>query len=98
MQPISFGRHRFPPEANGHAVWVDAQFTLIFRGVDNGCVAVGIAATIATNPKAGNMGWSIGSAEWLSDMALKTGHRLGGNAGRGPKPLALSKGLLQLSP
>jgi putative transposase len=28
MQPISYDRHRFPPEVIRHAIWLYARFTL----------------------------------------------------------------------
>jgi len=34
MIPISFKRHRFPPEVIRHAVWLYARFTLSFRDVE----------------------------------------------------------------
>jgi transposase-like protein len=34
MKPISFKRHRFPPEIIRHAVWLYARFTLSFRDVE----------------------------------------------------------------
>jgi len=33
MRPISFKRHRFPPEIIRHAIWLYARFTLSFRDV-----------------------------------------------------------------
>ena len=35
MVPISFKRHRFPPEIIQHAVWLYARFTLSFRDVED---------------------------------------------------------------
>ncbi|RED18873.1 IS6 family transposase [Parasphingopyxis lamellibrachiae] len=35
MEPISFDRHRFPPEVIRHAVWLYAKFTLSFRDVED---------------------------------------------------------------
>lgn len=34
MKPISYKRHRFPPEIIHHAVWLYARFTLSFRDVE----------------------------------------------------------------
>jgi putative transposase len=34
MQPLSFTRHRFPPEVIRHAIWLYARFTLSFRDVE----------------------------------------------------------------
>ena len=34
MTPISFKRHRFPPEIIQNAVWLYARFTLSFRDVE----------------------------------------------------------------
>lgn len=35
MTPISFKRHRFPPEVIRHAVWLYARFTLSYRDVED---------------------------------------------------------------
>lgn len=35
MTPISFRRHRFPPEIIQDAVWLYARFTLSFRDVED---------------------------------------------------------------
>jgi transposase-like protein len=35
MTPISFKRHRFPPEIIQHADWLYARFTLSFRDVED---------------------------------------------------------------
>jgi putative transposase len=35
MRPISFKRHRFPPEFIRHAVWLYARFTLSYRDVED---------------------------------------------------------------
>jgi len=35
MEPISFDRHRFPPDIIRHAVWLYAKFTLSFRDVED---------------------------------------------------------------
>ena len=42
MIPISFKRHRFPPEIIQHAVWLYARFTLSFRDVEDLLVERGI--------------------------------------------------------
>mgnify|MGYP006919354133 CR=1 FL=1 len=34
MRPISFKRHRFPPDAIRHAVWLYFRFTLSIRDVE----------------------------------------------------------------
>ena len=34
MQPISFKRHRFPPDVIRQAVWLYFRFTLSFRDVE----------------------------------------------------------------
>ena len=33
MRPISFKRHRFPPDVIRYAVWLDFRFTMSFRDV-----------------------------------------------------------------
>jgi putative transposase len=34
MTPISYARHRFPPDAIRHAVWLYLRFTLSYRDVE----------------------------------------------------------------
>ena len=34
MQPISYDRHRFPPEVIRHAIWLYLRFTLSYRDVE----------------------------------------------------------------
>jgi putative transposase len=34
LRPVSFKRHRFPPEIIRHAVWLYFRFTLSFRDVE----------------------------------------------------------------
>jgi putative transposase len=34
MQPISFKRHRFPPDIIRHSIWLYARFTLSYRDVE----------------------------------------------------------------
>src|ERR1700746_2082749 len=35
MMPISYARHRFPPEVCRHAVWLYLRFTLSYRDVED---------------------------------------------------------------
>src|ERR1700731_2423367 len=35
MQPISYARHRFPPDIIRHAVWLFLRFTLSYRDVED---------------------------------------------------------------
>ena len=42
MRPISFARHRFPPEVIRQAVWLYFRFTLSFRDVEDLMAARGI--------------------------------------------------------
>src|SRR5260221_10644691 len=35
MEPISYARHRFPPDVIRHAVWLYLRFTLSYRDVDD---------------------------------------------------------------
>src|SRR6478672_4829470 len=34
MKPISYARHRFPPDVIRHAVWLYLRFTLSYRDVE----------------------------------------------------------------
>jgi putative transposase len=35
MEPISYARHRFPPDIIRHAVWLYLRFTLSYRDVED---------------------------------------------------------------
>ena len=35
MQPISYARHRFPPDVIRHAVWLYLRFTLSYRDAED---------------------------------------------------------------
>ncbi len=35
MKPISYARHRFPPDVIRHAVWLYLRFTLSYRYVED---------------------------------------------------------------
>src|SRR5713101_7381907 len=48
MRPISFKRHRFPPEMIRHAIWLYARFTLSFRDVEELLAERGIDASYET--------------------------------------------------
>ena len=48
MRPISFKRHRFPPEIIRHAIWLYARFTLSFRNVEELLAERGIDASYET--------------------------------------------------
>ena len=39
MAPLSYRRHRFPPEIIQHAIWLYLRFTLSYRDVDIGRLA-----------------------------------------------------------
>lgn len=48
MQPVSFKRHRFPPEVIRHAVWLYFRFTLSFRDMEEMLAERGIEASYET--------------------------------------------------
>ena len=48
MQPVSFKRHRFPPDAIRLAVWLYFRFTLSFREVEEMLAQRGIEASYET--------------------------------------------------
>ena len=83
MIPISFKRHRFPPEIIQHAVWLYARFTLSFRDVEDLLVERGIDVSnetvrrwflkfgrlVAVNLRSGR---PRASARWhLDEMVIK---------------------------
>lgn len=48
MRPISFKRHRFPPDVISHAVWLYFRFTLSFRDVEELLAQRGIEVSYET--------------------------------------------------
>ena len=48
MKPLSFKRHRFPPDVIRHAVWLYFRFTLSFRDVEEMLAARGIDVSYET--------------------------------------------------
>jgi transposase-like protein len=83
MIPISFKRHRFPPEISQNAVWLDARFTLSDRDVEDVLAERGIDVSNETVRRwflkfgrliAGNLRRSRprASARWhLDEMVIK---------------------------
>ncbi len=67
MAPISFKRHRFPPEIIQHAVWLYGRFTLSFRDVEDLLAERGIDV----------------SNETVRRWFLKFGRLISGNLRRG---------------
>jgi len=59
MRPVSFKRHRFPPEVIRHAVWLYFRFTLSFRDVEEMLAERGIDVSYETirywTPKFGRL-------------------------------------------
>lgn len=49
MKPLSFKRHRFPPEVIRYAVWLYFRFTLSFRDVEELLAQRGIEVSYETN-------------------------------------------------
>jgi putative transposase len=48
MQPISYARHRFPPDVIRHAVWLYLRFTLSYRDVEELLAAPGFEVSNET--------------------------------------------------
>jgi len=48
MQPISYARHRYPPEVIQHAVWLYLRFTLSYRDVEELLAERGIQTSYQT--------------------------------------------------
>jgi transposase-like protein len=48
VKPLSFKRHRFPPQVILHAVWLYFRFTLSLRGVEELLAQRGIEASYET--------------------------------------------------
>jgi putative transposase len=48
MKPLSFKRHRFPPEIIRYAIWLYARFTLSFRDVEELLAERGVDASYET--------------------------------------------------
>ena len=85
MQPVSFKRHRFPPDVIRMAVWLYFRFTLSFRDVEEMLAQRGIEASYETircctmkfgQPFAQNLRWrrSAATGRWhLDEMVVKIG-------------------------
>jgi hypothetical protein len=61
MAPLSYGRHRFPPEVIQHAIWLYLRFTLSYRDVEELLAERGLdghttAALSAAQPHRGTEG------------------------------------------
>ena len=48
MTPISYARHRFPPDVIRHAVWLYLRFTLSYRDVEELLVERGLDVSYET--------------------------------------------------
>src|SRR4051794_31140436 len=48
MTPISYARHRFPPDVIRHAVWLYLRFTLSYRDVEEFLVERGMDVSYET--------------------------------------------------
>jgi transposase-like protein len=48
VKPISYARHRFPPDVIRHAVWLYFRFTLSFRDVEDLLAERGIEVSYET--------------------------------------------------
>ncbi len=48
MQPLSFKRHRFPPEIIRHSIWLYARFTLSYRDIEELLAERGLDASYET--------------------------------------------------
>ena len=48
MKPISYSRHRFPPDVIRHAVWLYFRFTMSFRDVEDLMAERGIELSYET--------------------------------------------------
>jgi putative transposase len=48
MRPISYVRHRFPPDIICHAVWLYLRFTLSYRDVEDLLAARGLGVSYET--------------------------------------------------
>ena len=48
MQPLSFKRHRFPPEIIRHSIWLYARFTLSYRDIEDLLAERGLDASYET--------------------------------------------------
>jgi hypothetical protein len=61
MAPLSYGRHRFPPEVIQHAIWLYLRFTLSYQDVEELLAERGLdghttAALSAAQPHRGTEG------------------------------------------
>ena len=60
MTPISYARHRFPPDVIRHAVWLYLRFTLSYRDVEELLAERGLDVSYETVwPAAGSLDTEI---------------------------------------
>ena len=50
MTPISYARHRFPPDLIRYAVWLYLRFTLSYRDVEEPLVERGLDVSYTNGP------------------------------------------------
>ena len=53
-QPVSYGRHRFPPDIIRHAVWLYLRFTLSYRDVEDLLAESGLMVSNEFDPSVGS--------------------------------------------
>ena len=63
VRPISYARHRFPPDIICQAVWLYLRFTLSYRDVEDLLAARGLDVSYETGPPLGPEVWSGGRAK-----------------------------------
>ena len=54
MKPISYARHRFPPDVIRHAVWLYLRFTLSYRDVEDLLAERGLTVSNEFDPSVGS--------------------------------------------
>ena len=54
MQPISYARHRFPPDIIRRAVWLYLRFTLSYRDVEDLLAERGLMVSNEIDPSLGS--------------------------------------------
>src|ERR1700730_14076050 len=66
MQPISYARHRFPPDVIRHAVWLYLRFTFSYRDVEDLLAERGLTVSNESNRR-----WVSNSGRSLPKTCVK---------------------------
>ena len=71
MKPISYARHRFPPDVIRHSVWLYLRFTLSYRDVEDLLAERGLTVSNDSNRRWVSISGRSSSSRLLSGNLFK---------------------------